>query len=133
LLFSSITPAHTFFSALRWFRVPQGWVEIALLMYRYTFALLDRAADVAAAQKVRLGYSGVGQSLSSMGRLAGIVLIHSFDQAGRTYEAMILRGYKGSVPFAPLPALPKKEFAYTIVASAAIGAITFLLERRCLG
>jgi len=128
LLFSSMTPAHTIFSALRWFRVPPGWVEVALLMYRYTFALLDRAADVAAAQKVRLGYSGVERSLSSLGSLAGIVLIHSFDQAARTYEAMILRGYKGSIPFAPLPAIPKKEFAYTILTCGAMGGITFLLR-----
>lgn len=133
LLFSSITPAHTIFSALRWFRVPPGWVEIALLMYRYTFALLDRAAEVAAAQKVRLGYSGVGQSLSSVGRLAGIVLIHSFDQAARTYEAMTLRGYRGFIPFAPLPAIPKRESAYTLLAIGVVGAITFLLERRIFG
>lgn len=133
LFFSAITPAHMVFSALRWFRVPPGWVEIAMLMYRYIFTLLDRASDVAAAQKVRLGYSGFGQSLSSLSGLAGIVLIHSFDQAARTYEAMVLRGYEGSIPFAPLPAMPRRELAYALLAGGAMAVVTFLLESRILG
>lgn len=133
LFFSVVTPAHTVFSALRWFRIPSGWVEIAMLMYRYTFALLDRASDVAAAQKVRLGYSGIAHSLSSFGRLAGIVLIHSFDQATRTYEAMLLRGYKEMIPSPPLPPMPKKEVRYVILACGVMGALTLLLETRGLG
>ncbi len=133
LFFSLVTPAHTVFSALRWFRIPSGWVEIAMFMYRYTFALLDRASDVAAAQKVRLGYSGIGNSLSSFGRLAGIVLIHSFDQATRTHEAMLLRGYKEIIPSAPLAPMPRKEVRYVILACGIMGALTLLLETRGLG
>ena len=59
LLLSSVTPAYKIFGALRWFHVPEGWVEIALLVYRYTFLLSDQTADIAAAQRVRLGYSVV--------------------------------------------------------------------------
>jgi len=101
----SVTPAYKIFHGLRWFRVPEGWVEIALLIYRYIFALLDQTADVAAAQRVRLGYSGTRRSLRSLGVLAGTVVTRSLDQAMRTYEAMSLRGYNGSLPFAPLPAM----------------------------
>ncbi|HSR12594.1 MAG TPA: cobalt ECF transporter T component CbiQ [Thermodesulfobacteriota bacterium] len=133
LLFSLVTPAHTVFSALRWFRVPAGWVEIAMLMYRYTFALLDRASDVAAAQKVRLGYSGLTRSVSSVGRLAGIVLIHSYDQANRTHEAMLLRGYRNFIPTAPLAAIPANELRYAVLACAAMGVLTLLLETRAVG
>jgi cobalt/nickel transport system permease protein len=103
LLLGSVTPAYKIFHGLRWFRVPEGWVEIALLVYRYTFTLLDQTADVAAAQKMRLGYSGVRRSLTSLGVLAGTVVIRSMDQAMRTYEAMSLRGYQGSMPFVLLP------------------------------
>jgi cobalt/nickel transport system permease protein len=103
LMLSSVTPAYKIFGALRWFRVPEGWVEIALLVYRYIFVLLDQTADIAAAQKVRLGYSTVGRSLSSAGVLAGTVVARSMDQAMRTYEAMTLRGYQGRLPMGPLP------------------------------
>ena len=74
LLLSSVTPAHRILQALRWFRVSKGWVEIAMLMYRYTFTLLDHATDLAEAQRLRLGYCDVKRSLSSMGVLAGAVI-----------------------------------------------------------
>ncbi len=105
LLLSSVTPAYKIFNALRWFRVPEGWVEIALLVYRYTFSLLDQTSDVMLAQSTRLGYSSMRKSLSSVGVLAGTVITRSMDQAMRTYEAMTLRGYQGSMPFGPLPGL----------------------------
>jgi cobalt/nickel transport system permease protein len=97
VLLSSVTPAHKIFHALRCFGLPESWVEIALLMYRYTFALVDQACDVAAAQRVRLGYSSFKRAMSSAGVLAGTVLIRSIDQAARTHEAMTLRGYQGRI------------------------------------
>lgn len=113
----SVTPAYKIFHGLRWLRVPEGWVEIALLIYRYIFALLDQTADVAAAQRVRLGYSGTRRSLHSLGVLAGTVVTRSLDQAMRTYEAMSLRGYNGSMPFGPLPSMTsidRRSIAVTV-------------------
>ena len=97
LLLSSVTPAHRIFHSLRWLGVPRGWVEIATLMYRYIFTLLDQTADVLAAQRVRLGYSGLKRSLVSLGVLTGAVIVQSLEQATRTYEAMSLRGYQGQI------------------------------------
>ncbi|NQT85261.1 cobalt ECF transporter T component CbiQ [bacterium] len=97
------TPAHKVFAALRWCRMPKGWVEIAMLMYRYIFALIDHVGDVFAAQRIRLGYVGARRSLRSMGTLMGSVLLRSMDQATRTHEAMRLRGYRGDLPTGHLP------------------------------
>ena len=102
LLFSFVTPAHKIFRALLWCRLPRGWVEIAMMMYRYIFHLIDGAGDVMAAQRARLGYFGLKRSLSSLGSLIGVVIIRSIDQAARTHEAMVLRGYRGTVPFGPM-------------------------------
>jgi len=129
LLFSLVTPAHRIFHALLWFRLPRGWVEIAMLMYRYIFSLLDDTADVAAAQRVRLGYNGIQRSLSSIGRLAGAVLIRSLDQAAHTHEAMTLRGYRGVIPFGPLPVMPGRDLWIMAGGSAVISAACLLLER----
>ncbi|MEW6356532.1 MAG: cobalt ECF transporter T component CbiQ [Planctomycetota bacterium] len=109
LLLSSVTPAYEIFRALRWFRVPNGWVEIAMLMYRYVFTLLDQTADVVAAQKVRLGYSTFRRSVASMGVLAGTVIVRSIDQATNTHEAMIARGYRNTMPFGPMPGMRAKD------------------------
>ena len=130
MFLSLITPAHRVFHALLWFRVPRGWVEVAMLMYRYIFSLLDDVADVAAAQKVRLGYQGVKRSLSSMGVLAGAVMLRSLDQAARTHAAMVVRGYRGSIPFGPHPKMAARDFWLMIGASAAAALLAFFLEGR---
>lgn len=128
LLLSSVTPAYKIFNALRWFRVPEGWIEIALLVYRYIFVLLDQTADIAAAQRVRLGYSTVGRSLSSAGVLAGTVVARSMDQAMRTYEAMILRGYHGSLPMGSLPRMNAADYWCMLTVPPAIAAVYLIVE-----
>jgi cobalt/nickel transport system permease protein len=128
LLLGSVTPAYKVFQALRWFRVPEGWVELALIMYRYIFALLDQTVDVAAAQSARLGYSGVRRSISSLGVLAGTVITRSMDQAIRTHEAMILRGYDGKMVFGPLSKMRAADRYSACLAIPAIVAVHVMLE-----
>jgi len=128
LLLGAVTPAYKLFHALRWFGVPEGWVEIALLVYRYTFELLDQTADVAAAQRSRRGYSSGRRSVSSVGMLAGTVIARSIDQAMRTYEAMVQRGYQGSFPFGPVPTMSRAELSTIIVAIPVIAVSYVILE-----
>lgn len=128
LLLSLVTPAHRIFHALRWFRVPQGWVEIAMLMYRYTFTLLDLTADLTAAQQLRMGYAGVKRSLASMGAVCGTVIIRSVDQAVHTHEAMILRGYRQQIPFGPMPVMCAKDWL-----AMGLGAVALVLLYATIG
>jgi cobalt/nickel transport system permease protein len=132
LLLSSVTPAHGIFSALRWFGAPREWVEIAMLMYRYAFARVDDAGDVAAAQRLRLGYAGVKRSLASFGALIGTVIIRSLDQATSTHEAMLLRGYTGSMPSAPPAPLGRRDWWVMGTAVPALLIALLILERRWL-
>jgi len=129
LLLSSVTPAHKIFNSMRWFGIPEAWVEIALLVYRYTFSLLDQTSDVISAQSTRLGYSDLRKSLNSIGVLAGTVVTRSMDQAMRTYEAMTLRGYGGSMPFGPLPRLTTADFRDLLLALPLIIGIFLMMER----
>ena len=126
LLLGVVTPAHRIFQALRWFRISKDWLEVAILMYRYIFVLLDRVADLAAAQRLRLGYRAPGRALDSLSALAGATLVHSFEQARRTHAAMRLRGYAGTMPFGPLPALGRRDRAITALGLAASAAARLL-------
>jgi len=121
-LLSVVTPAHRIFQALRWFRISENWLEIAILMYRYIFVLMDRVADLAAAQRLRLGYTARGRSMRSFTALAGATIIHSLEQAKRTHDAMRLRGYRGTMPFGSLPALGRKD--RLITALCVIGIVS---------
>ncbi|MBI4827520.1 MAG: cobalt ECF transporter T component CbiQ [Nitrospinae bacterium] len=122
-LFSMVTPAHEVFRSLLWFRAPATWVEVAMLMYRYTFQLFDMAAEMGFAQKARLGYSNARVTLASAGTLAGAALLRSVDQAARTHEAMRARCYTGRIPFDPMPELTARQ-ALTVAGLAA--ALTLL-------
>jgi cobalt/nickel transport system permease protein len=128
LLLGIATPAHRIFQALRSFRISKEWVEIAILMYRYIFVLMDRAGDLAAAQRLRLGYTAPGRALSSLAALAGATVVHSFEQAGRTHDAMRLRGYRGTMPFGPLPALESGDLRLIAIFAVAIAAAYGLCE-----
>jgi cobalt/nickel transport system permease protein len=120
VLLGMVAPAHALFRALLWFRVPRSLVEIGLLMYRFIFVLLDIAADMATAQTLRLGYRGAARSLRSVGALAGAVLVKSLDQAARTSEAMVLRGYAGTMPIGVLRPLPRRELFWLLGITAAL-------------
>lgn len=130
VMLSSVTPAHKIFQALRWFRVSKAWVEIAMLMYRYTFALLDHTEDVAAAQKMRLGYAGVKRSLNSMGVLVGAVVVQSLDQSGHTHQAMTLRGYTGVMPYKPMSVMSKPDRCIMALMLLGVCVIFLLSEWR---
>jgi cobalt/nickel transport system permease protein len=126
LLLGFVTPAHELFRALRWYRMPRQWVEIAMMTYRYLFELLNDVADIATAQKTRLGYAGFRRSLSSTGMLMGSVLIRSLDQSVRTHEAMVARAYQDEMPLAPMDPLRPKALV-TVLAGAVILVAALLI------
>lgn len=129
LLLGLVTPAHDVFRALLWMRAPHAWVEIAMLMYRYIFVLLDAASDMATAQKLRLGYGSPMRSVQSIGVLSGAVLLRSVDQAERTNEAMILRGYNGAIPVGKMPPLSRRDLSLMLFMLALLVSVFLLIER----
>lgn len=96
IFLSMTTPVNKLLNAARWFKVPNTWVEIAMLSYRYSFVLLEDAITIRNAQKVRLGYSSLARSLKSFGELMGSTVIRTYDRSIAVYESMMLRGYNGT-------------------------------------
>ncbi|MAF32660.1 MAG: cobalt ECF transporter T component CbiQ [Desulfobacterales bacterium] len=128
LLLSSVTPAHEIFHTLHWCHMPKVWVEIAMLVYRYIFVLLDEATDMAAAQRVRLGYSSFRNSMSSTSGLIGAVIVRSMEQSFRTHEAMIARGYAGEYRFGGMDRLSWKTCFDIFSAGVGIAFVFLLIE-----
>jgi len=128
ILLGSVTPAYKVFGALRWAHLPDSLVELAMLMYRYIFALLEQVVDVQSAQRVRLGYTGFRRALTSASSLMGVAILRSLDQADRTHEAMEARGYHGALPMAA-PRPLRLADAFTLAAGLAVLIAGFLLGR----
>ena len=97
IFLSMTTSVNKCLSAMRWFKIPNTWIEVALLTYRYIFVLLEDTVTIRDAQKVRLGYSSLARSLRSLGELVGSAVIRAYDHSVAAYEAMVLRGYNGTM------------------------------------
>ncbi|MHB8841341.1 MAG: cobalt ECF transporter T component CbiQ [Candidatus Aquicultor sp.] len=97
ILFSMTTPINKILGALKYFRVPDGWLEVTAFTYRYIFVFIEEAQSIMDSQRLRLGYSGVRTGLRSWGTLVGSLFTRVYDQANATHEAMIIRGYNGTL------------------------------------
>lgn len=104
LLFLSVTtPVYELGNALRWLKVPAVIVEILLLTYRYIFVLWDEGTRIREAQTMRLGYpawrnmAGWKRAVKSTSTLMGMVFIRAYDRAERTFSAMQVRAFDGSI------------------------------------
>jgi energy-coupling factor transporter transmembrane protein EcfT len=66
-----------------------------------------------------------------MSNLAGIVMLRSLDQAEKSHQAMVARGYTGTLPIPSLPAMPSRQRRIAC-AGVAILAVAFVLAERWL-
>jgi cobalt/nickel transport system permease protein len=128
LLLSFTTPAYKVFLSLLWLKVPNLWVEMAMMMYRFIFALLEHTSNIISAQQTRLGYIDMKTSLSSVGTLTGSVLLGAIDQSQRTTEAMMLRCYTGRLNPEPLPRLKMTDALLVLLLPATATAVCFLIK-----
>ena len=97
LLLATTTPLLSLLTGLRRLRVPDVVVDIAALMYRLLFSLLDSVAAIREAQAARLGYATARSARQSFGMLAAATLRRAWEQSRRLEEGLAGRGYAGSL------------------------------------
>jgi cobalt/nickel transport system permease protein len=91
-----VTSFSELLAAAGWFKIPATLVEVAALVYRYLFVLMDEVTRIRQAQILRLGYGSWHNGVKATGTLLGMLLIRSYDRSKTVAEAMVLRGYKGT-------------------------------------
>jgi len=126
LFLSMSTPANRLLLAARWFRLPKDFIELALLIYRYIFVLIEEAVAIKDAQRVRLGYHNWRQSMRSLGILGGSLILRAYDRAERVFEAMIARCYTGAMTIDYTEHFGRKDFIAAICLSTVL-AILYLI------
>jgi cobalt/nickel transport system permease protein len=97
LFFSLTTPLPEMMRAARFFRCPPLLVELALIMYRYIFLLLEEGGRIRNAQKARLGFVDFRRGLHSSAVLGGMLVLRTYDRAEHSFDAMRCRGYRGAL------------------------------------
>ena len=98
LLFMALTtPATDFVQGLRRIGVPVEITDLALLMYRFLFLLLDTAASMNAAQAARLGHSSYRRHMNSLALLIANLLPRALARAQGLETGLAARGWRGEL------------------------------------
>ncbi|MEN6343369.1 MAG: cobalt ECF transporter T component CbiQ [Methanospirillum sp.] len=96
LLFVAMTtPMISLFASAVRLGVPVVIVDLAMLIYRFIFVLLDEAATVLDAQTSRLAYGRPRGAIRAFSMLAGAVFLRAWQSADELVLAMDARCYDG--------------------------------------
>jgi cobalt/nickel transport system permease protein len=128
LLLATTTPMSDLLPALRRLRVPEAVVEVASVVYRLLFVLLESLRTIREAQTARMGYSSLRRSYRSSGALAAAVLTRSWDRARRMQEGLAGRGMETGLRVLP-EALPSSRafLAASVLGLAGIVTVSVVL------
>ena len=89
------TPMVELFAVLKTLRMPDSFVELSMMIYRYIFVFLEVAIRMRHAQVMRLGYDGFRCSIQSFSMMAGTLFLRTLEQGEKLYTAMDARCYNG--------------------------------------
>ena len=117
LLLAMTTPMVDLLAGLRRLRLPEACVEVAGLIYRMLFILLESIGTIRESQAARLGYSSARRSLRSAGMLTAATLTRSWSRARRLEEGLAGRELTGSLQTLDDPVPSSRAF---LSASAAL-------------
>ncbi|MGE5831341.1 MAG: cobalt ECF transporter T component CbiQ [Methanomicrobiales archaeon] len=96
LIFLAVTtPMTDLFMVMRRYGVPEPVLDLAMMIYRSIFTILDQLVQTYQAQRMRLGYSSFRESLRSFSNLAGSVFIAGWIAGEDLVRAMDARCYDG--------------------------------------
>jgi energy-coupling factor transporter transmembrane protein EcfT len=93
--FAVSTPVPHLSAALRKLRLPDVFVEMMVLIYRYTFLLMESAERMHLAAECRFGYSGYRKSMRTTAKLTVGVFMRSLDTAEKGQMTLQCRNYRG--------------------------------------
>ena len=96
LLFIALTtPMIELFSILRSLRLPDEFIDLAMLLYRSIFVIIGEAVAIYNAQVMRNGYSSFRKGIVAISMLASSLFIRAWDRGEDLMTAMDLRCYDG--------------------------------------
>jgi cobalt/nickel transport system permease protein len=96
LIFLALTtPMTDLFIVMRRCRVPEEVLDLAMMIYRTIFMIMDQLVQAYQAQRMRLGYTSFRESVRSFSMLCGSVFIASWIAGEDLIRAMDARCYSG--------------------------------------
>ncbi len=98
LSFATSTPIPHLAHALRSVKCPVEICELIVLIYRYSFLLLERFLVMLDAAQCRLGYNGTMNAVKTYGGAMAGTFIFSMELAEKSETSLACRNYQGYFP-----------------------------------
>lgn len=96
LFFISLTtPMTDLFGVMKKSKIPDLFIDLSMIIYRFIFIFMGKAHQVHHAQVMRLGYSKPKEAVRSYSMLFGSIFITSWDAGEHFVNAMDCRCYNG--------------------------------------
>ncbi len=124
LLLAMTTPMSDLLTGLRRLRTPEACVEIAGLIYRLLFVLLESLGTIRESQTARLGYSTPRRAMRSSASLTAAVLTRSWSRARRLEQGLAGRELGGAIRTLDDPVASSTGFL--LASAAALAALVTL-------
>jgi cobalt/nickel transport system permease protein len=132
ILLTATTPLPDLLLAMRALRLPKLLVAILGLMWRYLAVLGDEAMRMIRAREARSGSwndrSGgtLGWRAGVTGNMAGSLFLRGYERSERIYNAMLARGYDGTIRSFPLRPVPSRERVFLLCVLLVLLALLLL-------
>lgn len=97
IILVSTTPFGDLMHAAGQFGLPRRLVQVMTFMYRYLFLFIDETSHMLLARRLRAPGGGRMLFLKASGGIVGALFVRSLEHAERLYQAMLLRGYNGTL------------------------------------
>lgn len=91
LILVSTTTMASLAKGLAFYKIPNRFIMLLLLMYRYIGILLNEVSKTMDAYQLRVSRKSI--HFSAWGSLVGQIMIRSYKRSEEIYNAMLLRGY----------------------------------------
>ncbi|MCL4533580.1 MAG: cobalt ECF transporter T component CbiQ [Bacteroidetes bacterium] len=91
------TPLVDLLEVMRRLRLPPLLTDVMMVVYRFTFTLLESLVRMHTAQESRLGYVNFQRGMVSAGLLAGGLFVDSCRRTSRLQTALESRGHRGEL------------------------------------
>ncbi len=108
------TPITSLFTVLQKMRMPQAFVDLSMLIYRYIFVFIGEAIAIHNAQIMRGGYGTWKNYLTSFSMLASMLFIRTWEKGEAIFVSMDSRCYDGYM------ALPEEDGHVTPLAAVSV-------------
>ena len=92
-------PVVDIINILRMLKIPELFIELMLLIYRFIFVFLDTMEKIRVSQKSRLGYSNIVSRFKSTAILISTLFTLSFKKSMDIHNVLVSRCYSGKIRF----------------------------------